>query len=453
MSFKSTFWMAAGAAALGSFAYFANQNRASATAPEATTALFPSLREQLNDADRLSIDAADGPLTFAKVDGAWSLLERGGFPADSVKVGTYLLTLEGAERVERKTSRPERYADLGLDPSSEEGAPTKVTVAAGEQTLADLWVGKRRTTGADTAYYVRVEGEDATWVAGGDLAASPRLADWADTQMIDLERERMLAVRVAHPDGNVVEAARQKDQDSSERMTLLAIPPGQELQSEWVTSRFDGGLSRLTFEDVESAEDAEFDAAQAVKATYWTKHGLAVTLESLPKEGGGLRTRVSAAYDPGGAPGQIAVLPEATAELPDLVSEEEGSGEADESAADEPEEVPPTPEELQAEADGINAQLGGWIYHLSEYKAQALRPTMDELVKDIEPEAEEGAEEGGFGGAGLPNDLNSDLGGTIPPSVFEVDPPAGDGSDNTDGSDDPDGSDGSDGSDDPSDGR
>lgn len=432
MSFKSTFWMAAGAAALGSFAYFANKTRASATAPEVTGALFPSLHEKLNDADRLSIDAADGPLTFAKVDGAWNLVERGGFPADSVKVGTYLLTLEGAERVERKTSRPERYADLGLDPDAEEGAPTKVAVAAGEQTLADLWVGKRRATGAETAYYVRVEGEDATWVAGGDLAASTRLADWADTQMIDLERERMLAVRVAHPDGKVLEAARQKDQDSTERMTLLAIPPGQELQSEWVTSRFDGGLSRLAFDDVESAEGAEFAADQAVKATYWTKHGLAVTLETLAKEDGGLRTRVSAAYDPGGAPGQIAVLPESAEELPDLISGEEGSEEGEDPDGGEPEEVPPTPEELQAEADEINAQLGGWIYHLPEYKAQALRPTMDELVKDIEPEEEAG--EGAAGGTGLPGDLNSDLGGTIPPPEIVIDPPAGSGG--SDGSDD-----------------
>ena len=413
MSAKNILWMTLGAAGLGAAAYYMNDSRAAATSQAEASALVPGLRATLNDVDRLALTTPDGPLTFSKDGDAWTIVERGDYPADGGKIGTFLLAIEDSKRLEQKTSKPERYASLGLDPDAEDSPTTRVVAQAGAQTAFDLWIGNRRGTGAGDAYYARLDGESSTWVAGGDLEVSNTLADWVETALVDIDRERMFAVSIEHPDGDPVQATRATGEEDVERMALMNIPEGQELQSEWVTSRFDSGLASLKFDDVESAAGAEFAEDEAVSATYWTEHGLAVTLLTVPKDGGGLRAKISASYDPEGAP-SLVVGP-VVQEMPKVdLMDEDGEGEA---GAAEDEDAPPTPEELQAEADAINTITEGWIYSLPEYKSQALRPRMDELVKAIETASNEES----MGETNLPNGLNSDLNGILPGLNGELD--------------------------------
>ncbi|MGK0220094.1 MAG: hypothetical protein ACI9HE_003601 [Planctomycetota bacterium] len=405
MSAKTMLWMALGAAALGGSAYYLDKNRAAATQPDETESLFPELNEQLNRVDQLSISTASGSLVFARTEDAWALPANAGFPADRSKVGKFLLALEASERVERKTAKPERYGQLGLDSEAADSPTIHVLAQTGADTVVDLWVGNKRSAGAGTAYYVRVDGEASSWVAGGELGASTTLTDWVDTDLVDLARERLQAVRIEHSDGEAVVAARAADAAAGDSMTLINLPQGKLLQNEWVTGRFDNALQKLTFVGVSPTSAEDFPTEAVVKTTFWTKHGLAVTLETATMESGEWLTRVSAAYDPTGVP-TVGTAPEA---------EDETEGDA--------EEAPPTPESLQAEADVINAKVGTWLYHLPQHKAQALRPRMDELVKDPEP----GEPIEALDGFGMPTELNSLLDRPQEPELeapVEVPPPA-----------------------------
>lgn len=414
MSAKTMLWMSLGAAALGGSAYYLDQNRVAATQPSETGSLFPELTEQLNDVDQLSISSAEGSLEFSRTDAGWALPGKANFPADRIKLGKYLLALEAAQRVERKTAKPERYEQLGLNSEAADATTIHVLAQAADASVVDLWVGNKRSTGAGTAYYVRVEGEEECWVADGDLGASTTLTDWVDTSLVDLARDRIQAVSVEHSDGEAVVVARGADAEADEPMALVNLPQGKVLQNEWVTSRFDNALQALTFTGVDPTPAADFPTEDVAKTTFWTKHGLAVTLETAALESGDLLTRMSAAYDPNGAPKPYSGPQVEVTEDPlngDPLNESEESAES-----------PPSPETLQAEADAINAKTGGWLYLLPQFKAQALRPRMDELIKDPEPEQ---LLDSALDDSGLPTDLNSLLDGPTPTEELEAPPTLG----------------------------
>ena len=99
------------------------------------------------------------------------LREKGGYPADTEKVRAALIGLSRLERVEAKTSNPDRYDRLGV---GGEGRPDSIVLGlqAGSESLATIILG-RTDSGAANRRYLRSEGEPGSWLVSGRLAVEP----------------------------------------------------------------------------------------------------------------------------------------------------------------------------------------------------------------------------------------------------------------------------------------
>jgi len=385
--------------AVGAVAFNALRDRG--TAASATDArLIPSLEERVNDVRTIVIDGQDGTLTLNGSAAGWTLAERGGYAANADKARDFLLALRAARRIEEKTSDPEKLGRLGLEAPDAEGSQSKrVTLKdEGGATIATLLVGNHRIGkggaaqlpgGArpDEQYYVLPESGGPSYLAAGDLNVDARSIGWLDQQFLDVERERIKAIRIIHPDDEVVAAVR-PDMDAAE-MEVIDVPEGKVAKTPSGTATFLSALARLRFDDVKPADELEWDTNPITTTEFYTEHGLTILMESieLPKEGDPDQKVVWARI-------RCAVAPEQAPTLPQMDTEEMGPEPAPEDAAEDvadaaEEDSAPTAAELATEAAEISAATAGWAYALPSWKTTAFRARLDRLVEDApapEPE-------------------------------------------------------------------
>jgi len=364
------------------------QNRENATAAAGGGGLlFPGFESTINEVAAVTIESADGAFTVTRdADGGWGMVEKGGYPADVSKVRKLLFALKDARAIEEKTSDPARYDKLGVEgvaaPESKSSEIT-VTDASGRE-LAVLVLGKLRPAqgGSRTStYYVRKPGEAAAWLAEGNLTVDKTQKGWLEKDIVDLDRERVRAVRITHLDGEVVYV--RKPDETATDFEIVEMPEGKVPTYASVANSLSSGLARLTMDDVVPASEHEFGNPPEAVCTFWTFDGLKITVTSEQKDDT-FYVRVEAAYDESGPPGAPALTPPE----PDGDDGDEG----DEAA--EPEDDGFSPDEVKAEVAELNAKLGGWVYVLPSWKKSTFMKRLDEMVKDApEPEPEDEDEE------------------------------------------------------------
>ena len=143
-------------------AFYATQEREAVIAESFEKApLYPDLLSRVNDVTWLRINSqSDGPLTMVKQDGIWVLEEKGGYYADIEKISQSLVELSSMETLEPKTKKPENFPELYVeDVEAPEGTITNsihVTAKAGDETLADLLVGRDRPAEVGGGVFVEV---------------------------------------------------------------------------------------------------------------------------------------------------------------------------------------------------------------------------------------------------------------------------------------------------------
>ena len=89
-------------------------------------ALFPGLGAQAGRIASIDIKQGDKALTLARDKDAWSVADRGGYPAKPDAVRALLVKLAGAELVESKTRNKDRYALLELEDPSGKDAKSRL---------------------------------------------------------------------------------------------------------------------------------------------------------------------------------------------------------------------------------------------------------------------------------------------------------------------------------------
>ena len=105
--------------------------------------LFPQLKAA--DVARITVADAQGALNLEKKGGVWSIVERGGFPADIERVGALVVGLLELKSGQSEPIAEKERARMQLSaPGKGEGAATTVTLKAQDgKILAELLVGKK----------------------------------------------------------------------------------------------------------------------------------------------------------------------------------------------------------------------------------------------------------------------------------------------------------------------
>ncbi len=196
--------------------------------------VFPGLLEHVNDVASVVIEHANGKITLENGIRGWTMKDREGYPARTVKIKRSVLGLAQLQLSEAKTRRKEKYAKLELQDLGAKRAKSKrVKLCDGAgKVLADLLVGKRRGVLAGTpggGLYVRKPGDQQTWLAAGDANFSGTPENWLERKIVSIKGARVQTVVIRHPDGETVKLSKAAETTGGKAgdFTLEALPEGK----------------------------------------------------------------------------------------------------------------------------------------------------------------------------------------------------------------------------------
>ncbi len=297
--------------------------------------MFPGLAPKLAEATQIQIEHQGKALSIRKQNGAWGLVERGGYPVQADKLHGILTALTELRLLEPRTSDPAEFGRLGLDdPGKPASGGSLVRIDDAGGTMAAVIVGHSRSAisgDAGQQVYVRRPDEKRTWLADGPLQVDTDPMQWLPREIVNIDHARIASIGV--------ERAGQPGLSFAGKEGKLAItqpaehPPLDQAKVDDLVR----GLEQVSFEDVRPAaqEPAGTPIGQSV---FTTTDGLAVTVR-LQRADKDLWARFMAA----------------------------GSGAA------------------QPEAAKLNARLASWSYELGSWKEAALVPALDALKAPAPP--------------------------------------------------------------------
>jgi hypothetical protein len=405
------------AAALG-WAVLSQGSDSGAASNEASGKLFPELDAHLNDIAEVRVEKFGKSATLRREGGKWILADRGGYPAKFEKVKELAMRVASLEIEEKKTSKKEYHAKLGLTwpGAAEEGsdgaeAALVVIKDAGGKELAALVTGKSEWMGSKAKVYARRLAEDQVWLCEpeGSLDVVPEAKNWIEPEIVKLDNERVQSATIEHADGERVDIARAATDHT--KFAVQAVPAGRTERYAGVANGVAQALgSGLTLEDVRAVTEIDFSKEPLAKTSFKTTDGLELVV-TLAKFEDKTWAKLSASFTPPPEEAGPAAPAEATPE-----------GEA------APEAVPEEPKrDVAKETEELNQRLAPWAYELPSWRSDALLRRMKDLLNDTAP-SEEGSGDAGLEGVlddlGIESDEPvpvepeappADEGGTAPP--------------------------------------
>lgn len=351
------------------------------------TPLFPDLAKGLAAARTIEIRDGQRTVTLARgtASDPWTIRDKHGYPA-SDRVATLISSLASSRIIEEKTSKPERYALLGVAGASEPGSTSREITFHDESggTLLGLIVGNAAEPGASGArggMFVRRRGESASYLASGSVVADADPMSWLDRVVMQVDRNRLHSVRITrHEEGPVGEDPAQtpildlvRPSESDLNFSVRNMPPGRELRAPAAADSPSQSLGYFAIEDVKPRAEVNFEASEPAGPTagddrapfaratsrFTTFDGLVVTVR-VTKQGGVHWAAIDVAFD------ENEVVPE---------------GERAEGAA--PSKRKPI-DEVRKEASELAAKLGPWAFAISEWNARQLAGRLTDLLKPVE---------------------------------------------------------------------
>lgn len=256
------------------------------TAIAAGGPVLPGLGDRLGEVAVVIIKDADKHVTIRRVDGGWGLSERGDYPVEPERVRDLVRSLLQLDRVEAKTTRPERYQRLAVEDVDTPGSKSKEVIlqAATGAAVAQLIVGHTEAgMGADGGTYVRIPGDQQAWLARGMLTPGLDVRDWVQRRLIEIPAADIRQVRVTHADGSTLTAVRDSSDGSNFRVGEL--PPGGKLKRPDAADSLAQPFSDLLLEDIAAQDSRPFPKDKTMHVSIARLDGGVVDFDVVDQDG------------------------------------------------------------------------------------------------------------------------------------------------------------------------
>jgi hypothetical protein len=249
--------------------------------------LFPNLAAQAPRIAKIELKQGEKALTLARDKDAWSLADRGGYPAKADAVRALLVKVAQAELVESKTSNKERYVQLELEDPAGKDAKSRLLRIADDKgaAIAEAVVGKKRhdAFGASkSGTYVRKPGDAQTWLSNADLDVSLAVRDWVQPSLLDLGAAKIVKLTIEVPGEEPL--AIERDAANTSKHTLVGIPDGKKLKEGAGIDGIVRAAGSIDLEDVRKPAAPGTSGGEAGTAKIEADGGLGVVVK-LRKEG------------------------------------------------------------------------------------------------------------------------------------------------------------------------
>ncbi len=351
---------------------------------------LPDLRSHLNDVTKVTLTVAGDKLavTLVREDKGWVVKEKGGFPADTVKLRELLIKLADASRVEAKTANEQRYPELGIEAVTSKDAKGVQIGLDGLPEPARLIVGK--VNGEANGTFVRSPGDKQSWLVKGSLAVDRDPIDWLEKTLADIASDRVAEIDLTRPGARRLHLFKAKPSDAA--FVVADLPKDRELAPGADLNGLASTLSALTLSDVspdQALPPPDKGEGTHLKARYRTFDEVTVTIDAW-KQNGRHFARLAATLDTSRAESHIqSAQAQAKADY-EAAQKPTGSG-ADQAKVQSPPSPPavadPTKDrqqrldELNREVGGLSQRFNGWTFIIPEQSYAKLDTSLESLLK------------------------------------------------------------------------
>lgn len=251
--------------------------------------LFPALAEHQDELDRLQLRGAGNAVlvTLVRKNGRWRVAERGDWPADEGRLSQYLFVLSQTHLAEAKTSNPDLYVRLGVEPiSSADATGTELTLSSGAVS-SRLLIGREHAK--FNSNYVRVDGQAQSWLTDLPVSFDPDPASWLDRRLVDLPLARVAQVHVS---GGAEKPFSLSHRDDRFR---LDDAPSAAMRDSYQGDALASVLEQLKFEDLAADDGTQLSPVER-ELHFDSVDGRQVMIQAW-HEGGQPWVRLSASLD------------------------------------------------------------------------------------------------------------------------------------------------------------
>lgn len=251
--------------------------------------IFPELQNQINDVRRITIAQGKSSFTLERdKKDVWRIKEKADFPADRGMIAELLDALSSTYFLEKRTAKKENYKALGLD----EAFMRRIAVYGvdADKPLASIYVGLQKQ--ARGGSFVRMPGEDQTWLAQYNLTAQTVAAKWLQKDLTEIPNEEIKQIVITQVGGPEVNVYREKPGGD---IRLKNLPKDKKVRDPSALSNLFDSLNPLNIDDVRSAGELRSSSLQTARITMFD--GREMTLRFNP-DGSDVWTVVEASYHP-----------------------------------------------------------------------------------------------------------------------------------------------------------
>ena len=258
-------------AVMGAVAMFVAKDEPAANGP---VALFPGIN--IAELDQIEMKSRGNTVTLVLKDSQWRVQEKAGYPADTSDLSELVNQLGKAKLQEKKTSRPENFARLGVDDIEQaDSEAILVTLTVGDEQYAVL-VGD--TSSARRGSYIRKPGDDQVWLIDKSLVIDKESSDWVEPVIIDVAAEDVSYVKFL-TSGNELTFLRGEDGEFS----FQEMPADRTLKYPTIINEPARALVKVRLEDVELHDPERWQGPDT--ALFTLKNGTVVTVQGVTEEG------------------------------------------------------------------------------------------------------------------------------------------------------------------------
>lgn len=241
---------------------------------ESAGPVLPGMKAALGAASRLTVSSAGKTLVMLeKKEGNWLVAEKSGYPADFENLSGLLNRLADLQIAERKTSKAENHARLGVAENGDSAA-LKVSVMANQDFV--LLVGNEATS---RGTFVRHPGENQVYLSASTIDVSRDPMDYLDPVFLDIESSDVSRVKVTSRAGELIV---ERDPESGD-MLIQDLPEGAEVRYETIADSLARMFINLRFTDVEPYDGSRFTNPSVTSVT--TSDGESLVIRSREVEG------------------------------------------------------------------------------------------------------------------------------------------------------------------------
>ena len=288
--------------------------------------------------------------------------EKGGYPVKFETVKQAVVGMADMQPMEPKTGQEKLFPKLQLDDPRKGGKGTRIELQASDgKVLAAGVLGRVTSQSTDTRIgwqYVRAEGGDRSWLAKARIETWDNVANWLDSAMPTIARERIHIARSLPPGKDAIELRHEKPGDRD--FKYPNIPVGRVLIGTTSPNSLGSALGFLSFDNVRPAKDINFAKPEHV-SEFETFDGMLIRVTLAPHEGD-TWAKFTAVH-------QADKRYDAT-----LTADEKKSMKTDKAVA--------------AEVKELNSRYGVWAYKLTKFKIKDLKTGLEDITKPEEKKKE-----------------------------------------------------------------